>query len=305
MPQFGPVSAVIVGGMNLRHALILLLSTAALMTAPAAAFAQAEAGDAPREATAGRLDRLEKQLHEVREIVLQARSTGQPVEIKEAGPDPQITALSAKFDDMDQTLRSLNGQIETLTHDSEMARKDANDAKSQAATLSERLDRLEAQVASLAAAPPPPPLAQSAPAAPEAQASSPPGGGDPKVAYADAHKLMMDGDYPAASAAFQDYIDHYGKDAKAPEARYWLGETKFAQGDYAGAAVAYIATIHGWPQTAWGAGADVKLALSLLELNKPTEACAALGEFDRHYARAGAPAKARAAAARIRAKCAA
>jgi tol-pal system protein YbgF len=288
--------------MKLRHALVLLLSTAALMTAPAAAFAQAEAGDAPREATAGRLDRLEKQLHEVREIVLQARSTGRPVEIKEAGPDPQITALSAKFDDMDQTLRALNGQIETLTHDSEMARKDAGDAKSQAAALADRLDRLEAQVASLAAAPPP--LAQSTPPPPAAPASPPPGGGDPKVAYADAHKLMMDGDYPAASAAFQDYIDHYPKAADAPEARYWLGETKFAQGDYAGAAVAYIATIRGWPQTAWGADADVKLALSLLELNKPTEACAALGEFDRHYARAGAPAKARAAAARIKAKCA-
>jgi tol-pal system protein YbgF len=290
--------------MNLRHALILTLSTAALATAPAAAFAQAEAGDAPKEATASRLDRLEKQLHEVREIVLQARSTGQPVEIKEAGPDPQITALSAKFDDMDQTLRSLNGQIETLTHDNDMARKDAADAKAAAAALSDRLDKLEKEVASLAAAPPAPSPADAAPSPPEAQASPAPGGGDPKVAYADAHKLMMDGDYPAASAAFQDYLDHYGKDANAPEARYWLGETKFAQGDYAGAAVAYIATIHGWPQTAWGADADVKLALSLLELNKPTDACAALGEFDRHYAKAGAAEKARADAARAKAKCA-
>ena len=290
--------------MTLRHALILMLSTAALVTAPAAALAQAEAGDAPREASASRLDRLEKQLAEVRQIVLQARSTGKPVEIKDAGPDPQITALSAKFDDMDQTLRSLNSQIETLTHDNETARKDADDAKAAAAALSDRLDKLEKEVASLAAAPPPS-APQSAPPPPEAQASPAPGGGDPKVAYADAHKLMMDGDYPAASAAFQDYLDHYGKDANAPEARYWLGETKFAQGDYAGAAVAYIATIRGWPQTAWAADADVKLALSLLELNKPTDACAALGEFDRHFAKAGAPAKVRAAAARIKAKCAA
>ena len=289
--------------MKLRHALVLLLSTTALMTVSAPAFAQAEAGDAPpRDTSPARLDRLEKQLHEVREIVLQARSTGQPVEIKEAGPDPQLTALSAKFDDMDQTLRSVNGQIETLTHDIAQAHKEADDAKAAAAALSDRLDRLEKEVASQAAAPPPAPQAEQA-RPPEA--SPAPGGGDPKAAYANAKKLMMDGDYPAAAAAYQDYLDHYPKEADAPEARYWLGETKFAQADYAGAAVAYIATIRGWPQTAWGADADVKLSLALMELNKPTEACQALGEFDRHYPKASAPEKARAAGARIKAKCAA
>jgi tol-pal system protein YbgF len=287
--------------MKLRHALVLLLSTAALSSAAAAAFAQAEAGDAPRETSDARIDRLEKQLREVREIVLQARSTGQPVEIKEAGPDPQVTALSAKFDDMDQTLRSLNSEVETLTHDVEQAHRDANDAKAANAVLSDRLDKLEKQVAAQAAAPPPPPPDSTPP--PEAQASPAPGGGDPKVAYANARKLMMDGDYPAAAAAYQDYVSHYGKEPNAPEARYWLGETKFAQEDYAGAAVAYIAAIHGWPQTAWGADADVKLALSLLAVNKPTDACQVLGEFDRHYAKASAAEKARADGARVKAKC--
>ena len=290
--------------MKLRHALILLLSTAALSGAAATAFAQAEAGDAPRETSDGRIDRLEKQLREVREIVLQARSTGQPVEIKEAGPDPQVTALSAKFDDMDQTLRSLNGQIESLTHDIEVAHKDADDAKAANQALSDRLDKLEKDVAAQAAAPPPPPPSDAgAPSPDAAQVSPAPGGGDPKVAYANARKLMMDGDYPSAAAAYQDYVDHYGKQPNAPEARYWLGETKYAQEDYAGAAVAYIAAIHAWPQTAWGADADVKLALSLLALNKPTQACQALGEFDRHYAKASAAEKARADGARVKAKC--
>jgi hypothetical protein len=53
--------------MKLRHALVLVLSTTALMTASARALAQPEAGDAPpRDTSAARLDRLEKQLHEVR-----------------------------------------------------------------------------------------------------------------------------------------------------------------------------------------------------------------------------------------------
>jgi TolA-binding protein len=63
--------------------------------------------------------------------------------------------------------------------------------------------------------------------------------------------------------------------------------------------------VKSWPQTAWAADADVKLSLSLIALNKPREACAALSEFDRHYAKANPAEKTRAAAARIKAKCAA
>ena len=286
--------------MKLRHALVLALSTTALMFASATAFAQAEAGDAPRPDD--RIDRIEKQLREVREIVLQARSTGQPVEIKEAGPDPQVTALSAKFDDMGQTLQSLNGEVETLTHDDEQAHKDADAARDEVKALADRVDKLEKAVASLATAPPPPP-ASADNTAPAADASAPPGGGDPKVAYASAYKLMTDGDYPAAMGAYQDYLDHYPKDASAAHARYWLGEIKYVQADYAGAAVAYIAAMRGWPQTDWGADAAVKLSMSMLALNKPVQACAALSDFSRHYVRANAAEKARAAAARIKAKC--
>lgn len=289
--------------MKLKHALALVASTAVLAFAANSALAQAEAGDAPpRDSASARLDRLEKQLREVREIVLQARSTGKPVEIKEAGPDPQVTALASRFDDIEQTLRSLNGQVDSLTHDVELAHHEADDARTQAAGLSDRIAALEKQVAALATAPPPPPPSDAG-GPPQAQNSPPSGGGDPKAAYASARKLMMDGDYPGAAAAYQDYIDHYPKAANAGEARYWLGETKYAQEDYAGAAVAYIAAVKSWPQSAWGADAAVKLSLSLIALNKPKEACAALGEFDRHYAKANTAEKARAAAARIKAKC--
>lgn len=286
--------------MRFRPVLTLILAATAAVGAAAACRAQETPVD---ESTRQRIDRLEKQLHEVREIVLQARSTGQPVEIKEAGPDPQVTSLAAKFDDMDQTLRSLNGEVETLTHAVNLAQKDAADAKAQAAALADRLDKLEKEVAALAAPPPPAPAAEAAPATPQAAGPPPEAGGDPKAAYAHARQLLMDGDYPAASAAFQDYVDRYGDTASAPAARYWLAETKYVQEDYAGAAAAYIGATHGWPQTAWAPDAVVKLSLSLLQLNKPVEACAALGEFDRHYAKAAAAAKARAAAARIKAKC--
>jgi tol-pal system protein YbgF len=252
----------------------------------------------------GRLKRVEKDLREVRSIVLQARATGHPVEIKDAGPDPQVTDLETKVDDIGQTLRGLTGQIETLTHDLDMARKDAAQAQAQSAAAADRLDRLEKQVAALSAPPPGPAASTGPPTRPATDAEPPPSGDDPKTAYAQARKLLLDGDYPAASTAFQDYIDRYGDTTNAPAARYWLGETKYIQSDYAGAATALISAIHGWPQTSWAPDAVVKLSLALVQLNKSPDACQALAEFSRHYARTAPPAtKARAKAARLKADC--
>jgi tol-pal system protein YbgF len=288
--------------MMLRTLLLASLSLA-LLAAPAV-VAQEGAPPGVDQSLRERLDRLEKQLQEVREIVLQARATGRPIEIKDAGPDPMVTALDGRLDDMEQSLRGVNGQVDDLTHQLDLARNDAKDAKAEIAALSDRLDRLEKAMAAMAA---PPPAAQPAPAdngaAASADQTAPADQGDPKTAYAHARQLLLDGDYPGAQAAFQTYVDQYGSTPMAPQARYWLGETKYVQEDYAGAAAAYIGAAKGWPQTAWAPDAVVKLALSLLQLNRPTDACAALGEFDRHYAKSGGAAKARADAARIKAKC--
>jgi tol-pal system protein YbgF len=292
-------------GPALGAAAMLLLTSAASM-----AFAQQDQSFA--EPMDKRLDRLEKQLREVRDIVLQAHATGAPVEIKEAGPDPQVLALTSRLDDMEQTLRGMNGQFESLQHDLATARRDAATAQAQASSLSDRLDKLERQVAALAPAP-----AAAAPdgqggadgglagqAAAQGQGQDQSAPADPKAAYARAHQFLLDGDYPSAAAAFQDYVDHFGNTANATSARYWLGETKYIQGDYAGAAAAYLGAIHGWPQTAWAPDAIVKLSLSLTALNKPKEACGALAEMGRRYPHASAAAKARADAARQKAGCA-
>ncbi|HEX4180752.1 MAG TPA: tol-pal system protein YbgF [Caulobacteraceae bacterium] len=253
------------------------------------------------EPSAKRLDRFEKELREVRQIVLQAHATGQPVEIKEAGPDPQLVALQGRIDDGAEQVRHLTGEIETLTHDLEAARKDLDDSRAQTASLADRLDKLEKQVAALgpAAALPPSP----GPAPDAGNAAAPPPAADPKVAYAHARQLLEDGDYPGATTELQAYIDHYGDTPTGAVARYWLGEAKFIQKDYAGAATAYLGAIRGWPKTNWAPEAVVKLSQALLELGKPQDACGALGELDRRYPHVAPTLKARAAATRARAQC--
>ena len=296
--------------MKTQQRLFPVFAAAALLLAGAAARAQdpspapmpaERAADEPSKA---RLDRFERQLREVREIVLQARATGKPVEVREAGPDPDVAALQAKFDDLDQTLRSLTGQIETLSHDVDLLKKDDAAAHAEAAALADRVDKLEKLVTNITAPPPPPP-GPAAEAAPAGAAASAPDLGGPKAAYAKAHQLMLDGDYDGAAAAFQAFIDQYGDSPSAPIARYWLGQVKATQKDYAGAATAFIGAIRGWPQTSWAPDAVVRLSMALIELNKSKDACGALAELDRHYPRASPTTKAHAAAARAKASCAA
>jgi tol-pal system protein YbgF len=275
-----------------RPLLLILAAAAQLCLSPAA-----QAQDRPDDSyLRDRLSRMEKQLNEVRSIVLQARATGQPVQVRDAGPDPQVAGLQSTLDDLSQTVRGLTGQVEGLVHDRELARKQLADLQAQTAALSDRVDRLEKAQAPPAPAPAPPPAGPSADAAPA--------GEDAKAAYAHAYSLLMDGDYPAASTAFQSYIDSYGDTLNAPHARYWLGQTKYIQGDYAGAATALIGAVRGWPHTTWAPDAVVKLSLALVQLKKPADACRTLGEFERHYPKATTADKGRAAAARVKAGCA-
>jgi len=276
------------------------------------------------DAAAKRFDRIERQLREVRDIVLQARSTGQPVEIKMAGPDPEMTTLRTRIDDLELTLRQTTGQIDSLSQELAKARRDLKALESDNRALQDRMAAAEGQLASAAQAATQavtqaakPTLEAAAPAKaaapmalprPQAVVKATAGAitaGERTAAFQRAKQLLLDGQFPAASSALQDYVDQYGDTApNGPEARYWLGETLFIRGSYADAASAYIGAIRGWPPTVWGAEAVVKLSMSLVELNRIKDACRTLDEFGRRYPAAAPATKARADKARLRAKCA-
>ena len=270
-----------------------------------------------------RVDQLEKQVRELRAIVFQGRDTGQPVEVKPAGPDPAVTALEQRFDGLDDTIRQLKGQLEVLTHDADEARQNAAAVREQNGELRGQLDdlrsrvaRLEGQLAPGAAAnvppppsdiPPPPTSSSSgmdataqaqasdtgrlggpssAPAAPGAPASpvAPTAQATtPADTYRAARALISSGDYAGATTAFQDYLNRYPNAKNAPEAYYWLGESDYAREDYADATPAYARALKGWPKLPWTPDATVKLARALAETSRQPEACAALAEFDHRY----------------------
>ena len=266
----------------------------------------ASAGANYQKSNDKRLQRIEKDLHELRAIVLQAKDTGQPVQVRTASSDDQMIAMQSKLDDIEQTVRGMTGQIEVISHDLDEAKKSVAETHDQTVVMADRLDKLEKQVESLAAPPPPPP-GPGADAAPQPEASgdtSGPAPGGAGAAYTHAHQLLLNGEYPAAADAYQSFIDTYPQSPTVPAAHYWLGEIKYTQGDFNAAATNMIGAIRGWPQTSWAPDAVVKLSLALVQLNKTSEACGTLTEFTRHYPKATAAAKQHAAAARVKAGCA-
>ena len=326
----------------------LLLATVALavgLTAPA--FAQQKPGDLPQPALPDpaaseiinnknierRLEREEKALRDMRQIVLQSKAQGNPVTVKDAGPDPEVEALKARISDLEETLRRLTGQMEEVAHNAQLAAKAAADAGEANKVLAGRVDRIEqpllaAGAAALAAqqaqaqAPQPqaaPPAGdggvlgslrergtgQGAPhdieASPSAEESGP---AEELQAYRAARQTLDSGDYVGGASALQDYLQRYPASARAPEANYWLGRTLALRNMHADAAGAYARALKGWPQTTWAGDAVLRLSASLVELKRGSDACKALAEFDTRYrAKASAALKARAKDARAQAAC--
>ncbi|HVY33065.1 MAG TPA: tetratricopeptide repeat protein [Caulobacteraceae bacterium] len=298
------VCAVLAGGALTRPAL-----------AQAPGYQQAVPPTNPNELSGDRmfdrrLDRDEQVLRDLRQIVLQAKATGAPVTVTSAGPDPAIAEMQGKIDDFAQTLQRLNGQIESLEHNLELARKGLADSADANRELSARLAKLEgAQAATPTPAAPtsaqPGVLGQlpaGAVGAPDQSAA--PGGADEILTYRQARQVLDTGDYAGGAAALQDYLARYPNSPRAAEANYWLGRTLAVRNMHPDAAAAYARALKGWPQSAWAGDAVVRLSASLIELKRADDACRAMSEYDQRYAgQAPQTLKARAKDVRTRAAC--
>jgi tol-pal system protein YbgF len=272
---------------------------AALAVGPA--FAQLDPLNEPLPRTLDqrsdrRLDRVEQTLRELRSIVFQGRDTGRPVIVQNADTPAQVDLMSQRVQDLEETLRRVNGTLDSLSTDiAALRREDTRQAQnaSQLAAANARIDALERQLTALTAA------AVAARTPPPAPAAS----NDPAADFDRAMRLYTDGQYRGAAAAFQSYLDAHGDTDDAREASYYLGESKYRQGDFQGASIGYIGAIRGWPATSWAPDATVKLAQSLIEIRKAEDACRTLQEFNTRYPRAGASVKSAATQARTRARC--
>jgi tol-pal system protein YbgF len=246
-----------------------------------------------------RLQRDEKALRELRQIVLQAKAQGNPVTVKDAGPDPEVVELRSQVNDLVETLQRQTGQMEVLGHNADLAAKAAAEANDAVKALAARLDAVEKQLAAaqsgpVAGGPPNGPTANAGngvlgtltepqPGLPP-RADQPAAPGEELAAYRAARQQLDSGDYVGGAQALRDYLQRYPTSPRAPEANYWLGRTLALRNMPADAAAAYARALKGWPETPWAADAVVRLASSLVDLKRGPDACRALGEYSARYA---------------------
>ncbi|MEI7932075.1 MAG: tol-pal system protein YbgF [Alphaproteobacteria bacterium] len=284
----------------------LALSLASLIAAgPVAAQLDPLTDPLPRalgESNDRRLDRMEQTLREMRTILFQGRDTGRPVVVQPAETQGQVSTLDTRIADLQETLKRLNSQIDSLSTDISALRRDATaDAAAMTslrqtnAALSARLDGIDKSSAALTKANADRAAADAA--AEQARAA------DPLIQYSQGMQLYIDGRYSEAAGAFRGFLAAHPNDPNAAQANYQLGEALFKQADYINAAQAYIASIAGWPTTSWAPDAMIKLGNSLIELKRNPDACDVLGQFDQHYPTATTALKTQARAARTRARC--
>lgn len=242
-----------------------------------------------------RLEQLDRNVRRLERAVTQRNAAGQPVLVE---PDPEVVALQGRvglmdrrLQDMEATVRRVNGDLERLTFSLDEAGRDNT-------ALATRLRDAEGRIRAMEAA-----AAREAELNAPIPTTSPTGDAARDLAVA---ARLAAGDPARGDRALQTVIAAWPDTPEAREASSRLGDLRVSAGDHAGAVSAYATALQGWPETPWAPATTLELANALDATDRKTQACTALTEFGRRYAEVAGPAvRARAAETRTRLGCAA
>jgi tol-pal system protein YbgF len=253
-----------------------------------------------------RLDRLERDLNTLQAQVYRGQTPppakAAPVNTGAAAPNSNVYSL------LDSRITAIESEMQELTAKVELSSHNVD-------VLQSKVDRMQSdnefRFKALESRGAPPPMADvGAPPAAEAPASdlgAPPGylvhpgakpGAPPPIAppaaaqtpqqqYDYALGLLKKQDYDGANSAFQSFIAQHANDPLAGNATYWLGQIPFAQGEYDKAAVLFLDVYQKYPKSVKAPESLLKVGLSMSNLGKKKEACAAIHRFISEYPDSG------------------
>jgi tol-pal system protein YbgF len=253
-------------------------------------------------------------------VLVTALSTGS-VSAQQANNE-LIGRMQVRIAELERLVQDLTGKVEEATYQNRQLQAKLDNALSD---MEYRLNALEgnptpAPAAAASAAPAAPAaggarpegvlgyMPGSAPAtggaapAPAASANVLPNASEPEQ-YNFAFSMLRQGDYPGAEQAFRAFLDQHPKGNLSGNAQYWLGETYYVRADYEQAAVAFMKGYQTYPDSTKGPDNLLKLGMSMANLGKTKEACAAFGRLESQYPRAAEAIKRRATTEMSRLGC--
>jgi len=116
-------------------------------------------------------------------------------------------------------------------------------------------------------------------------------GGSGYDLYERSYKNLLNRRFGQAEAGFKTFINKNPKHPSVSKARYWLGETFYAQGQYKQAAQSFLTGYRSHPKGARAPESLLKLGMSLNKLGQKKQACGAYAEVSRSYPSAKKTAK--------------
>lgn len=122
-----------------------------------------------------------------------------------------------------------------------------------------------------------------------------------KELYETAYGYLLQQDYAAAEAAFDEFLNRYPNDHLTPDAQYWLGETLFVQRRYKPAGQAFLRVVQNHRQSAKAPNSLLMLAMTLEQLGQKD--CALFSELESKHPNAPQEIKARARVVKQRVGC--
>ena len=121
------------------------------------------------------------------------------------------------------------------------------------------------------------------PAPPVIAEKKPETSSSPNKDFETAFALMAEQKIDESRAAFEKFTKKYPNSSLSGEAFYWLGEMDFDAKDYNNAAINYLKGYRDYPKGTKAAENILKLALTLQELGKTSEACQNLARFKTEF----------------------
>lgn len=260
-----------------------------------------------------RLDRLERDLSFVQKQVYRGGSaadgTGAPA------PSGQVQMRVAQ---LEEEMRKLRGQLEQVQFQNKQT---ADSIKKLSDDVDYRLRALEQKAAAA-------PAAEAVVVVPEAKTvdTSKPANYQPEkekpakkdeekgaltgkdfpnsnAHYSYAYKLISEKKYSEAAASFDTFVKKYPEDPLTSNAYYWLGESQYARKDYTRSAESFRKGFEVNPEGQKAPDNLYKLALSLTEIKRVSEACVVLQQVVSKYGESASRTAAKATEARMNLQC--
>lgn len=193
--------------------------------------------------------------------------------------DDVVARMEIRLQEMERQLRDLTGRVEEQNFEINRLKSQNKMLEQQAVAPQQTLQQVPQQVVQETANPL---KLNLTPPAPTGIKTAIPGGGDTVQVtsqYEQAFTSLKNNQYDTARKEFEIFLTESPDHSLAPNAKYWIGESYYAEGNYKTAARNFAEGFQKFPTSAKSPDILLKLGMSLAQMGNKGDACVALSQL--------------------------